>query len=266
MLGVGVERRIEAAARVLHVAPHPVCRLRGDARVERCARRGVGVRVDREQLRVVVQHLFEVRDRPLAVHAVAAEAAAELVVQAAARHAVQRMRDHRERALVRFLAAARVPHGEQQLDRGGVREFRRVSKAAVLLVEALREALARVQQRCARERREVVADLHVFSFERIDQPYAALLDLALVVARTGGTRRNGLVPFGGGDGALLGTATITDATGAVVATGAIQPGWILLRVSPTGRQRGTLSLGAFTLGTVAITPTTILLTPPPTAR
>ena len=100
---------------------------------------------------------------------------------------------------------------------------------------------------------------------------AIVVDLPLSGGRrlrldTGGTRRNGLVPFGGGDGALLGTATITDATGAVVATGAIQPGWILLRVSPTGRQRGTLSLGAFTLGTVAVTPTTILLTPPPTAR
>ena len=47
---------------------------------------GARPRVDAQQLALVVEHLLEVRDRPARVDAVAVEAAAELVVETAARH------------------------------------------------------------------------------------------------------------------------------------------------------------------------------------
>jgi hypothetical protein len=63
--------------------------------------RHVGVSVRAEQLvtseerpdeaRLVVQHLLEVRDDPLAVGAVAVEAAAEVVVESARGHRVERL-------------------------------------------------------------------------------------------------------------------------------------------------------------------------------
>ena len=96
-LGVGVELEQIAAVRALHVAQHPVRGLAGDAREQLVAGGDRGLRVERQQRAVVVQHLLEVRDRPVAVDRVAAEAAAELVVDAALGHALQRERRHVER-------------------------------------------------------------------------------------------------------------------------------------------------------------------------
>lgn len=83
---------------------------------------------------------------------------------------------------------------------------------------------------------------------------------------TGGTPEHGLVPAGGGDGALIGSAILTDASGAEIARGRIEQGQVLFRVSPTGRQRGTLTWGVLTLGAVAVEPGRIVLSPPTTAR
>jgi len=46
----------------------------------------MGERQQLEQLRVVVQHLLEMRHQPLLIGRIAREAAAEMVVDAAARH------------------------------------------------------------------------------------------------------------------------------------------------------------------------------------
>jgi len=51
-----------------------------------------------QQQRVVVQHLLEVRHHPAGIDAVAGEATADLVVDAAARHRVERALGHVERA------------------------------------------------------------------------------------------------------------------------------------------------------------------------
>ena len=68
---------------------------------------------------VVVQHLLEVRHEPVRVGAVAREAAAELVVDAAVGHGVEGSGDHRERGLV----ARAAPGSEQELERHGGGNF-----------------------------------------------------------------------------------------------------------------------------------------------
>ena len=62
--------------------------------------------------RVVVEHLLEVRNRPGRVHAVAGEAAAELVVDAAACHRAQGVQRH-----------IALPAAQQELDHGRLREL-----------------------------------------------------------------------------------------------------------------------------------------------
>ena len=68
-LRVRIERRPVAAARRLHVAHDPVGSFGRDARNSVVAGRERRVRVDAQQLAVVVQHLLEVRDHPVLVDA-----------------------------------------------------------------------------------------------------------------------------------------------------------------------------------------------------
>ena len=82
--------------------------------------------------RVVVQHLLEVRHQPVRVGAVAGEAAAELVVDAAIGHGVQRARHHRQDRRV----AGSAPGSEQELEGHRRRELRRAAEPAVHGVEA----------------------------------------------------------------------------------------------------------------------------------
>ena len=82
------------------------------------------------------------RHQPLAVDAVAREAAAEVVVHPAERHRAQRLQRHRARAR---LAGVRDRRGvvveQQELEAGGVRELRRGAEAAPRGVEGAAHAL-----------------------------------------------------------------------------------------------------------------------------
>ena len=91
-LGIGVERRVIAAAGRLHLAHHPRRGLAADALEERLARDRPCVGVEAHEPAVVVEHLLEVRDRPLGIDAVAREAAADLVVDSAFGHLGERER------------------------------------------------------------------------------------------------------------------------------------------------------------------------------
>ena len=125
-LGVGVERGGEGALLLAQLGERPVERLAADALEQRLAGDLPGVQVGAREQGVVVEHLLEVRDEPEAVDGVAGEAAADLVVHAAARHPAQRVQRH--------LALA-AP--EQELDRRGGRELRRRAEPAVLGVVEL---------------------------------------------------------------------------------------------------------------------------------
>ena len=86
-------------------------------------------------------------DRPLPVHAVAREAAAHLVVDAALGHCAQGVLRHLERVGVARGAVA----AQQELDRVGARKLRRAAEAAVLGVEGIGELRGRLLEGLARE-------------------------------------------------------------------------------------------------------------------
>src|SRR6185312_9872327 len=103
----------------------------------------LGLRVDRgvdaEQLRLVVQHLLEVRDEPLRVDRVTREAAAEMIVDAALRHAARPLE---ERGL-RGVAEREPARAREQLVCRARRKLRRAAEPAELRIAALRELRAR---------------------------------------------------------------------------------------------------------------------------
>ena len=84
-----------------------------------------------EQLGVVVRHLLEVGHDPFGVDAVAVEAAAELVVDATARHAVEGAVEDAARRLARVVG----PAVQQQRHRAGVRKLGAPSESAVHRIE-----------------------------------------------------------------------------------------------------------------------------------
>ena len=131
-LAVGIERGGQAAVIGPKLPQHEVDGRHRDRRVALGAGGPVRLEVGVRQLRVVVQHLLEVRDQPALVGAVAGEAAAELVVDAAVGHAVQRAGHHGQQAGI----AGAAPDAQQELQRHRRRELRRAAEAAVHGVEA----------------------------------------------------------------------------------------------------------------------------------
>ena len=88
-----------------HVGEHPV-RGRCGAAKQLFAGREMRLCVHREQWAVVVQHFLEMRNLPVAVDRVAAEATADMIVDAAFGHARQGQRRHEQRVDVRFIVCA----------------------------------------------------------------------------------------------------------------------------------------------------------------
>ena len=153
-LGVGVLGGREAAAREPQLSQAVVDGLLDDLPVAALAGQHERVQVRRNEQRVVVEHLLEVRHEPFGVDGVAVEAPADEVVHAAGAHAVERAECEIEDA---------AP--QQELDRRRGRKLRRAAEAAPLRVvlraqhalglaeQRLREGLAgRRQLRAALER------------------------------------------------------------------------------------------------------------------
>ena len=86
--------------------------------------------VDPGELGVVVEHLLEMRDEPDGVRRVPMKPAAELVVDAAVRHAVECPARERQCSGI-----AGGGSSEQELDRHRLRELGRATPAAVRGVE-----------------------------------------------------------------------------------------------------------------------------------
>ena len=99
------------------------------------ADRGVGV--DADEQRLVVEHLLEVRHEPALVDRVAGEATADVVVDAAGRHRVERRRHGGEAAAASCSSATPpVEHlGEDQVERHRRRELRRRAEPTPVRVE-----------------------------------------------------------------------------------------------------------------------------------
>ena len=134
---------------MLHLAHQPFGGLSHRLIEQRIGTDGERVGVHAEQRAVVVQHLFEVRNHPARVGGIAAEAAADVVEDAAARDV--RERDHRHlerfavfrRALLRRRATGECPMPQQPFDRGRHRELRRGAEAAFARVVLARQLIAR---------------------------------------------------------------------------------------------------------------------------
>ena len=94
---VRVLGRVEAAPGMGHLADDVVEGLLGDAAVLGIPRRLPGLEIEERQLGLVVEHLLEVGHEPDLVDRVAVESAAQLVVDAAPRHAGEGLADHLER-------------------------------------------------------------------------------------------------------------------------------------------------------------------------
>jgi len=84
-----------------------------------------------KQAGVILRHLLEVRYAPVARRRIPEEAALDVVVHAAARHAEHRARNH----VVKILLAAQAPLHEQKLQKLRLRKLGRLAESAVLFVE-----------------------------------------------------------------------------------------------------------------------------------
>ena len=91
---VGVFGGIKPAVRMRHVAQDVIKDVAHSVGVACVAADEKRVEIKLRELRVVVEHLLEMRHEPFGVHRVARKAAAELVVDAAGGHAVARVQDH----------------------------------------------------------------------------------------------------------------------------------------------------------------------------
>ena len=92
--GVGVQRGREPALGGAQVGQQPLGGLLDHTPGQRVRRGAPPVRVDPQELCVVVEHLLEVRHHPRGVHAVPREPARQLVVDPAAGHRLQRALGH----------------------------------------------------------------------------------------------------------------------------------------------------------------------------
>ena len=182
-LRIGIQGRVEAAPRLLHVAAKPVCGLSCDAEEKRIRGRKRRLRRDREQLSVVVKHFLEMRDHPVGVDRIPAEPAAELIVDPALGHARERERRHVERLEVGLVVAGRhAPAPQQKLEVRRVRKLRRLAESAEPAVELARQILPRAREGRSiqrgvgrRGRRQKLA-------EHLDQRLALPLDVRSVIA------------------------------------------------------------------------------------
>ena len=173
---IGVERSRERAARRRHLAREPGHRLACARAKQQLAGAHMRERQQLDELRVVVEHLLEMRHQPFLVDRIAREAAAEVIVDAAVRHALERELDH--------LIEARVvaPHAgaPQHFKHGALRKFRRAAEAAVHRIEHARDR-GRGGVELAHADRHLVVGARRFGEPR-HQGLAVLLDLLRLVA------------------------------------------------------------------------------------
>ncbi len=112
---VGVQRRAETAAGKLQLAQREVEDASRNGGVETIVRNLIGLAIDNSELRLIVEHLLEMRNAPLRVDGIAMEAPSNLIVDATPRHPLQRSGRHIESP---GLPGAGV-RAQQELDRDG---------------------------------------------------------------------------------------------------------------------------------------------------
>ena len=176
--GVGVQGGVVAPLGRLHLPHRPLAGLRRHLAEQILAGGLPGLGAEDEEGAVVVEHLLEVRDHPLLVHGVAAEASPEVVVDAPEAHLAQRVRRHRQGEIVPARGARGGGEGPHQgFDVRRMRELRRRSEPPVLGVEGAREQGPRVFER-PRRHDFVAFRLGFKAAQRFDQRLGLLAQLA----------------------------------------------------------------------------------------
>ena len=141
-LGVRVGRGVKRPVGRLQTVQQVFAGFGGDAAKELVPRRAPAVEVERNQQRVVVEHLLEMRHEPDLVHGVAVKAPGQLVVNAALRHPAQRQREMLARA--RRVGRLRIERLTQdQLQVGRLRKLGRAAETAMLLIAVLQQLRGR---------------------------------------------------------------------------------------------------------------------------
>ena len=97
---VGVFSGIESAFRMRHIAQHVADDVARDVGKPRVATGQIGVEIEVHQLRVVIEHFFEMRHEPLSIDRVTMEAAADLVMQTARGHPLTGVQHHADRLVI----------------------------------------------------------------------------------------------------------------------------------------------------------------------
>src|SRR5438552_15702754 len=182
VLAVGVEAAGEPALLAEHLAADPIEGLLDALRIEGAMSLlpDQGQKID--ELGVVIEHLLEMRHQPALVGRIAREAPAEMIVDAALAHRVERLGD---RVAVRRLAAA-LPSMPQQLEDPGLRKFRRGADPAMKLVDLAQQPLGDPVELLRRYR---AAALRAGEpLQRLAQSHDILGDL-LTIADIGGADR-----------------------------------------------------------------------------
>ncbi len=129
---VGVQARVEAAVRGAHLPPEKVDGFsdRPDQRPVAATAAAPGLRVDPQQLTLVVEHLFEVGNAPMRVDRVAVKPASDVVVDAAAGHLATAEGDV-GKGILCFVGRQHVGGREQQIEVGWGRKLWSRAKASV---------------------------------------------------------------------------------------------------------------------------------------
>ena len=175
-LAVGVERAGEGAAVDEHFPGQPGHGLVGADAVEVGARPGPGMGQQFEDLRIVVEHLLEMRREPERVGRIARIAAAEMVVDAALGHAVEQQQDG---VAVLRIAGLGVS-APDQVEHGALGKFRRAAEAAMGVVHAAEQEIGDLQEGLARDRAAGLVDAE--AGERRFQGFGVGADLVALVA------------------------------------------------------------------------------------
>ncbi len=119
-----------------------------DAAIEGIAGGDGRLGVHRQQRAIVIEHLFEMRNHPEPIHGIAAETAAQLIVQSTLAHAPQRQGRHVQGMQIRRVAGAGgMPVPQRPFQRQRMGKFRRAAEAAVFAVETRGQIAARGGER-----------------------------------------------------------------------------------------------------------------------
>ena len=141
-----------------HVAQYVVERTAHHGGIPLIATHEIGIKIEFDQLRVVVEHFLEMRHLPCGIYRVPCEATAQMIVNATRRHACAGLQNHSFGVqIVESLSVA------QQIARQARRrKFRRAAKTAVHRIIGLHQIEAGpLQRRFGRHRPRLGARSHL---------------------------------------------------------------------------------------------------------